>query len=104
VTPDERAEKIFLRILPVYRGKPRDEYRAEVEVVEAEIREAEEIVAENVTKLLIAGSAMTELGKRVKAEAYEDAAKMVESQVVWTPDHVVMLVQKIRARKDEVSR
>jgi hypothetical protein len=33
-------------------------------------------------------------------DGLEEAAILVGSEVVWTPDHIVLLIQKIRALKD----
>jgi hypothetical protein len=34
-------------------------------------------------------------------DAYEEAATLVGSEVVWTPEHIVLLIQKIRALKEK---
>jgi hypothetical protein len=94
MTPKERAKKIVDSCDTLFDDS---DY---LKFVEDQIREAEEIVAENTTKLLIAGSQMTELGKKVKAEAYEDAANIVHMYY----QQAFEIVKAIRARKDEVCK
>ncbi len=38
---------------------------------------------------------------KARAEALEEAALLVDSEIVWTPDHICLLIQKIRALKDK---
>jgi hypothetical protein len=94
LTPEERAEKIlewidgFCSHFPTGRC-----LKCRKEGIAAEIRAAVEEAE--------AGWNQVRSCDECKQEAYEDAAGLIEAQIVWTPDGVQRLGEKIRARAKE---